>query len=114
MWAERICAAAGLTAVEPLWGESTDRLFEEWVSSGSEAVIVTARAEHLDQSWLGRVLRREMFEELQRLGVDACGERGEYHTLVTSTPLFDAPLRWRSEGRVLRSGCWALDVTVEM
>jgi uncharacterized protein (TIGR00290 family) len=114
MWAERICATAGLTAVEPLWGESTDRLFEEWVLSGSEAVIVTARAEQLDQSWLGRVLRREMFEELQRLGVDACGERGEYHTLVTSTPLFDAPLRWRTEGRVLRSGCWALDVTVEM
>ncbi len=25
-------------------------------------------------------------------------------------PLFSAPLRWRSEGHVLRSGCWALDV----
>ena len=23
-----------------------------------------------------------MFSELRRLGVDACGERGEYHTLV--------------------------------
>ena len=113
MWAERICTAAGLTAVEPLWGASTDRLFEEWVSSGSEAVIVTARAEHLDASWLGRKLRREMFGELQRLGVDACGERGEYHTLVTNTSLFSAPLRWRRSGHVLRSGCWALDVAIE-
>jgi uncharacterized protein (TIGR00290 family) len=113
MWAERICAVAGVTAVEPLWGTSTDRLFEEWVSSGSEAVIVTARAEYLDESWLGRTLQAEMFDELKRLGVDACGERGEYHTLVTDTPLFTAPLRWRSEGHVLRSGCWALDVTVE-
>ena len=24
-----------------------------------------------------------------------------------------APLRWRSEGHVLRSGCWALDVVVD-
>ena len=113
LWAERICAAAGLAAVEPLWGASTDVLFDEWVSSGNEAVIVTARAEHLDESWLGRVLHREMFAELRRLGVDACGERGEYHTLVTNSPLFSEPLRWRSEGHVLRSGCWALDVAVD-
>jgi diphthine-ammonia ligase len=112
-WAERICAAAGLTAVEPLWGESTDALFDEWVSSGGEAVIVTARAEYLDESWLGRALRPEMFAELRQRGVDACGERGEYHTLVTGTPLFSAPLRWRRAGHVLRSGCWALDVAVE-
>jgi len=112
-WAERICATAGLTAVEPLWGESTDVLFDEWVSSGSDAVIVTARAEFLDESWLGRTLRPEMLAELRERGVDACGERGEYHTLVTGTPLFSVPLRWRSEGRVLRSGCWALDVMVD-
>ena len=112
-WAERICAAAGLRAVEPLWGESTDVLFDEWVSSGSEAVIVTARAAYLDESWLGRTLRPETLPELRQRGVDACGERGEYHTLVTGTPLFSAPLRWRSEGRVLRSGCWALDVVVQ-
>ena len=113
LWAERICAAAGLTAVEPLWGDSTDVLFEEWVSSGSEAVIVTARAEFLDESWLGRTLRPEMHAELRRRRVDACGERGEYHTMVTGTPLFSAPLRWRREGHVLRSGCWALDVVVD-
>jgi uncharacterized protein (TIGR00290 family) len=113
LWAERICAAAGVSAVEPLWGLSTDVLFDEWVSSDSEAVIVTARAEHLDESWLGRVLRRDMYPELRRLGVDLCGERGEYHTLVTNTPLFSTPLRWRRGGHVLRSGCWALDVAVD-
>ena len=112
-WAERICGAAGLTAVEPLWGESTEVLFDDWVSSGNQAVIVTARADHLDVSWLGQTLCAEMFADLRRRGVDACGERGEYHTLVTSTPLFSRPLRWRSEGLVLRSGCWALDVVSE-
>jgi diphthamide synthase (EF-2-diphthine--ammonia ligase) len=45
--------------------------------------------------------------------VDLCGERGEYHTVVTNIPLFSAPLRWRREGHVLRSGCWALDVAVD-
>jgi uncharacterized protein (TIGR00290 family) len=112
-WAERMCEAHGLTAVEPLWGEPTDLLFEEWVASGAEAIIVTARAEFLDETWLGRSLRRELLAEFTRLGVDPCGERGEYHTVVTNTPLFRSPLSVRSRGHVRRSGCWALDVTVE-
>jgi uncharacterized protein (TIGR00290 family) len=109
-WAERMCERSGLAAVEPLWGCSTDALFEEWVSSGSEALIVTARADCLDESWLGRPLSRGMADEFARLGVDPCGERGEYHTVVTGGHLFSAPIRLRENGRVQRSGCWALDL----
>jgi diphthine-ammonia ligase len=112
-WAERMCAASGLTAVEPLWGESTEALFHEWVSSGGEALIVTARAEFLDHTWLGRPLRAELLPELQRLGVDPCGERGEYHTVVTNSRLFGRPLRVRPEGHVQRSGCWAVDLVLD-
>ena len=112
-WAERLCEPHGIVAVEPLWGSSTDTLFEEWVASGADAVIVTARAELLDESWLGRRLSRELLPEFARLGVDPCGERGEYHTVVTNAPLFDRPLHLRSGGRVQRSGCWALDLTVD-
>jgi len=112
-WAERMCAPLGLTAVEPLWGLSTDTLFREWVDSGSDAVIVTARAEFLDESWLGRPLRREMLDEFARLGVDPCGERGEYHTVVTDTALFRSPLTLKRAGHVQRSGCWALDLVVD-
>jgi diphthine-ammonia ligase len=112
-WAESMCAPHGITAVEPLWGSSTVALFEDWIASGAEAVIVTARAEFLDQSWLGRRLDRDLLPEFTRLGVDPCGERGEYHTVVTNTPLFDRPLRLRSGGQVQRSGCWAMDVMVD-
>ncbi|MCU1384973.1 MAG: adenosine nucleotide hydrolase [Acidobacteria bacterium] len=109
-WAEAQCAAHGLVAVEPLFGSPTGRLFDEWTASGAEAIIVTARAEFLDDSWLGRPLRAEMRDELTRLGVDPCGERGEYHTAVTSSPLFSAPIDVVHGERVLRSGCWALDL----
>jgi uncharacterized protein (TIGR00290 family) len=111
-WTERMCAAAGLTAVQPIWGEPTDALLDEFVSSGSEAIIVTARARFLDESWLGRTLTRSMGAELAALGVDPCGERGEYHTLVTNSPLFSAPLAVQARGHVLRSECWALDLEI--
>jgi uncharacterized protein (TIGR00290 family) len=112
-WAERMCEASGLTAVEPLWGESTDALFDEWIASGAEALIVTARAKFLDQTWLGRGLSADMAPEFARLGVDPCGERGEYHTVVTRSPLFSRPLPLQRGAAVLRSDCWALDLDVD-
>ncbi|MBI3492163.1 MAG: diphthine--ammonia ligase [Acidobacteria bacterium] len=112
-WAEQMCGAQGLTAVEPLFGSPTETLFEEWTASGADALIVTTRAALLDSSWLGRPLRREMLAEFTRLGVDPCGERGEYHTLVTRSPLFRAPLLVSSNGHVRRSDCWALDVLLD-
>jgi diphthine-ammonia ligase len=112
-WAERQCARHGLTAVEPLFGSSTATLFDEWIASGSRALIVTARAPLLDATWLGRSLNRGMLTEFADRGVDPCGERGEYHTLVVECPLFDAPLRVSLGDSVQRGDCWALDVRVD-
>ena len=83
---------------------STDALFDEWIASGADAIIVTARAEFLDESWLGRPLRRDMLAEFARLGVDPCGERGEYHTAVTNSPLFSSPIDVAHGEHVLRVG----------
>ena len=79
---------------------------------GAEASIVTARCEFFDETWLGRPLRSELLPEFERLGVDPCGERGEYHTVVTDSRLFASPIRLSNHGHVQRSGCWALDVMV--
>jgi uncharacterized protein (TIGR00290 family) len=113
LWAEQMCAGAGLVAVEPLFGSSTLTLFEEWTASGADALIITARAECLDDTWLGRPLRRDMLDAFAQLGVDPCGERGEYHTVVTNSPLFSEPLALEKGPSVQRSGCWALDVRVD-
>ena len=111
-WDERVCAPHALTPVLPLWGESTRTLVEEFIGSGSTAVIVTARAAHLGESWVGRTITLDAIRELEALGVDPCGEYGEYHTLVADTPLFTAPLELSLGTREMHSECWALDVTL--
>ena len=113
-WDERVCAPSALTPVLPLWGESTRTLVEEFIGSGSTAVIVTARAAHLDESWVGRTITRDAIRELEALGVDPCGEYGEYHTLVTDTPLFSSPLELSFGAREMHSECWALDVRLDV
>jgi len=110
-WDERVCAAHGLTPVLPIWAEPTRQLVGEFIGSGSTAIIVTARAALLGESWLGRAIDGDAIAEFERRGIDPCGELGEYHTLVTNTPLFSAPLHLDMGVREMHSDCWALDVS---
>jgi len=82
-------------------------------ASGADALIVTARAEFLDRTWLGRPLRREMLEEFAKLDVDRAASAASIHTVVTGSPLFSSPLRLQANEIVQRSGCWAMDLTVD-
>jgi diphthine-ammonia ligase len=111
-WDEGVCAVHHLAAVLPLWGESTRTVATEFIATGSTAIIVTARAAYLDATWLGRSIDVETIEELEIRGLDPCGEFGEYHTVVTGTPLFSAPLALTLGAREMHSDCWALDVTL--
>jgi len=51
---------------------------------------VTARAERLDQRWLGRTLSIDMLAEFDRLAVDPCGENGDFYSFVFDGPIFCA------------------------
>ena len=45
--------------------------------------------------------------------MDPCGERGEYHTVVTYCPAFSQPLRVRALGRASHNGCIAEDLVLD-
>ena len=109
---ERVCAAEGLIAVEPLWGEPTDALYREFVQTGADARIVTVRDGILDPSWLGRRLTPDLLDDIMSANVDPCGEHGEYHTVVVDAPLFSRPIDFISLGHVCHDGCWAIDLAL--
>jgi uncharacterized protein (TIGR00290 family) len=112
-WAERLSTARGLTAVEPLWKESTTDLYRRFLESGTRARIVTVRTSRLDESFLGRDLADNLLDELVARDVDPCGEQGEYHTVVTSCQAFSRALRVRAIGRATHSGCVAEDLVLD-
>lgn len=111
-WTERLCADAGLVAVQPIWAEPTHVLVREFIERGGRARMVTVRESYLDASWLGRTVTEETVREYEALGVDSCGERGEFHTLVTDCPLFSSPLQVTPGRRVFVGGCWAEDIAI--
>lgn len=90
-WEEKVCAAAGLTAMLPLWHGDRMGLVREMLAAGIVTVITSCRAD-LGEELIGRRLTIPLAEELAARGVCPCGENGEFHTLVLDCPLFSQAL----------------------
>jgi len=109
-WEQKVCDAADMASALPLWQGERLSLVREFVNSGFETRVVAVRADALPPEFLGRVLDVELAEEFVRRGVDACGENGEFHTVVTDGPCFRRPIRIEPRERVQIGGVWLLDV----
>jgi len=90
-WEEKVCAAAGISAILPLWQQNRKVLVEQMLDAGIETMIVSCN-KIMGEAFLGRILTRELVAELEALDVDVCGENGEFHTLVLNCPLFSKRL----------------------
>ncbi|WP_042050442.1 hypothetical protein [Aeromonas dhakensis] len=101
-WIRERCRPLGLTVHTPLWQQSREALLADLLARGIVAHLSCVDTDVLPPEWVGRVLDKGALAELQQLvatrGFDACGEQGEYHTMVTDGPGFAAPLvlgRWQ-------------------
>jgi len=112
-WVEMACAKAGVSPVEPLWAAPRRELLAEFIDAGFAARVVVARADLLEESFLGRPVDWKLVEDLEARGLDASGENGEYHTAVTGGPVFARAVELREASRSLRGDCWFLEVDLK-
>lgn len=112
-WCVDACVSSGLDAIHPVWQRPRRELVDQLFQRGVKAMIVVVKAEALGPDFLGRHLTPELVERIVAAGSDACGENGEYHTVVVEAPMFSAPLRLHCGERSLRSGYWAVDVSMD-
>ena len=109
-WEQGVCAAVGAEAALPLWHRDRRDLTDRLLGSGFEAVIVAVRDGVLPPSLLGRRLDADVLDQIVAAGADACGENGEFHTVVLDGPIFREPVGVEFKGRSLRDGVWFLDL----
>jgi diphthine-ammonia ligase len=112
LWCERACTRVGLAPRHPLWQRPRRELLDEFLDRGYRATIVVVRDGVLARSFLGRQLDSQLVEELEAAGIDACGENGEYHTVVTDGPNFSQPIELRHTRELAVADCWSLQVDV--
>ena len=89
-WEEKVCGAAGIEAVLPLWQEPRRRLVDEFLALDYRARVVCTNGRWLDGSFCGRLFDAAFLNDLPP-AVDACGENGEFHTFVFDGPRFARP-----------------------
>lgn len=91
-WEESVCDKASMTAVLPLWLRKRRSIVEEFIDLGFKAKIIVVNTTMMDKKFIGRDLSYELIKELEAAGVDACGENGEFHTVVYDGPIFKKPV----------------------
>ena len=110
-WEEKVCNNANLSATLPIWQQDRKALVFEMLNWGLQTIIVSCN-EIMGPSFLGRMLTKEMIPELEALGVDPCGENGEYHTLVLDCPLFQQPISVTANQPVQHQSYWFINLSL--
>jgi len=105
-WREALCARLGWTPLFPLFGADTAVLAREMIAGGLRAALCCVDTQQLGADFSGRAFDDALLRDLPA-GVDPCGERGEFHTLVHAGPMFAQPLVVEAGERVLRDGRFA-------
>lgn len=90
-WEEKVCSHSGLYALLPLWQQNRLQLVQDMITNGLVTMIVSCNTK-MGEKYLGKILTFDLALELIKLGIDPCGENGEFHTLVIDCPLFEAPI----------------------
>lgn len=89
-WVQKTCAKSSIVPIHPLWQEARRSILEELLEVGFEAVIVVVNTTMMPAHYIGRTFTKELMDELEGLGIDSCGENGEFHTVVVDGPIFSS------------------------
>ena len=108
-WIERVCREMDIKAFFPLWDDKREDLLEEFIAAGFKSRIVVTDPALLGEEWLGCEIDRDFMRKMEALPqLDACGEKGEYHTFVYDGPVFRSPVPFYEEKHLMIEKHWAL------
>jgi len=89
-WIKRKSAELGIDYYEPLWKKDRREILRKFTFYGFESIVINCidRAKFL----IGRKINKDTVEnfikDAEKQQIDACGENGEFHTLVINGPIF--------------------------
>ncbi len=109
-WIKDVCSEIEVEAIMPLWGANTEKLAREFIDSGFESIIVAANNKFIGPEFLGRKFDHTLIDELIKIGIDPCGEEGEFHTFVYNGPIFNKMFDFSIIQKRFSGNHWFLDL----
>jgi len=97
----------GLEPLFPVWGIPTGELAAEMMGGGLRARLTCVDPKKVPAEFAGREWDAALLRELP-VGVDPCGENGEFHTFAYAGPMFAESIVVEMGERIERDGyCYA-------
>jgi uncharacterized protein (TIGR00290 family) len=106
---ERQMQGTGLQPIFPVWDMPTAQLAADMIAGGVKAKLTCVDPRKLDITYAGRDFDKALVAGLP-VGIDPCGENGEFHTFVYESPVFSSPLAVKMGEVVERDGFCFADV----
>ena len=100
---EKMLQPTSVRPLFPIWGRKTIDLAQEMIAIGQKAVITCVDPQKLSASFVGREFDSAFLADLP-MGVDPCGENGEFHSFVYDSPIYKKPIRIKVGQVVEREG----------
>jgi uncharacterized protein (TIGR00290 family) len=99
----RMMEGVGIEAHFPLWGANPRELAAKIIDSGIRATLTCIDPRALPREFAGRSYDHALLSALPEQA-DPCGENGEFHSFVWSSPDFSSPIEVRAGEVVERDG----------
>jgi len=100
---------SGLKPLFPVWQIPTGQLSRDMIAAGVKAKVTCVDPSKVRKSFAGREYDLSLLNAFP-VGVDPCGENGEFHTFVYDAPVFSHPIHVRVGEVVERDGFVFADV----
>jgi diphthine-ammonia ligase len=108
-WVQRMCGETGVEPYHPLWKRARRTLLDEFMDLQFKATVVVIRNDKLSSHFLGSEMDQRTISEMEEAGIDASGELGEYHTVVTDGSIFSSKIVLKIRGRKIQDEYSFLD-----
>lgn len=106
---ERNLAKVGMKGIFPIWRRDTTELVQTFIALGFKAYLTCVDSQKLGEAFAGRQIDAALIRDLP-VGVDPCGENGEFHSYVYDGPIFQRPVEVRVGEVVLRDTRYFADM----
>jgi uncharacterized protein (TIGR00290 family) len=105
-----LLAKIGMHGVYPLWKKNSIELAHSFIDAGFKTVITVVDSNVLGKESAGRDYNKQFLADLP-VGVDPCGENGEFHSFVYDGPIFSKSVAFTKGEVVLRENrFWYCDL----
>lgn len=96
-WCSKVCEEAGIEAYFPLLNEERRNVVYEFIDEGFKSLITIVDSSRMPEAFVGKILTRDLADEIEASGADICGENGEYHSFAFDGPMFKRPVEFTKE-----------------